>query len=150
MDRSIGAAVRLPACERKELAILALSRSATITELASEHGVSRKFIYAQTGKARVALDDAFMPVADENEMLFELAVSKTWLRQVIVALPLICHSSYRGVVEFMRDLLGVSIGVARYPIDGTTEEELLRAADDAMYQAKRSGGGMLAFFGEAS
>jgi len=33
--------------------------------------------------------------------------------------------------------VGVSIGVARYPIDGTTEEELLRAADDAMYQAKR-------------
>jgi hypothetical protein len=107
MDRSIGAAVRLPACERKELAILALSRSATITDLASEHGVSRKFIYAQTGKARVALDDAFKSVADENEVLFELAVSKTWLRQVIVALPLICHSSYRGVVEFMRDLLGV-------------------------------------------
>jgi hypothetical protein len=125
MDRSIGAAVRLPACERKELAILALSRSATITELASEHGVSRKFIYAQTGKARVALDDAFMPVADENEMLFELAVSKTWLRQVIVALPLICHSSYRGVVEFMRDLLGVSIGV------GTVCDELQAAARQA-------------------
>ena len=69
MDRSIGAAVRLPACERKELAILALSRSATITELASEHGVSRKFIYAQAGKARIALDGAFMSVTDDNEVL---------------------------------------------------------------------------------
>ena len=31
-------------------------------------------------------------------LLFELAVTKTWLRQVIVALPLICRGSYRGVM----------------------------------------------------
>src|SRR5476649_1603239 len=30
-------------------------------------------------------------------------------RRVVVAVLLICHSSYRGVVELMRDLLGVSI-----------------------------------------
>jgi hypothetical protein len=30
---------------------------------------------------------------------------------VIVALALICHDSYRGVIEFVRDLLGVSISV---------------------------------------
>ena len=40
-------------------------------------------------------------------MLFHLSISKTWLRLVIVALTLICRSSYRGVVEFLRDLLGV-------------------------------------------
>ncbi|WP_429400979.1 hypothetical protein [Paraburkholderia sp. MM5482-R1] len=44
-------------------------------------------------------------------MLFELPVSQRWLRQVMVALTLICRSSYRGVVEFMRDLLGVSTSV---------------------------------------
>ena len=99
MDRSIGAAGRLPAGGRKELAILALSGSATVTDLAIEHGGSRKFIYAQAGKARDALDEAFLPVMDDNEVLFELAVNKTWLRQVIVALSLIYHSSYRGVVE---------------------------------------------------
>jgi len=31
--------------------------------------------------------------------------TKVWLRQVIVGLTLICRSSYRGVVEFLRDLL---------------------------------------------
>ena len=85
----------LPAGERKELAVLALAGSATITDLASEHGVSRKFIYAQAGKARVALDEAFLPAAGHDEVLFQVPVSKTWLRRVIVALPLICHSSYR-------------------------------------------------------
>jgi len=42
-------------------------------------------------------------------VLFALTVTKTWLRQVVVRLTLICHSSYRGVVEFMRDLLGVPV-----------------------------------------
>jgi hypothetical protein len=55
--------------------------------------------------------DAFSSAAPEDEALFELTVTKTWLHQVIVALPLICHSSYRGVIEFLRDLLGVSISV---------------------------------------
>ena len=99
MDRSIGAAVMLPAGERKDLAVLALARSATITDLASEHGVSRKFIYAQAGKARVALDEAFLPASGDNKVLFQVPVSKTWLRQVIVALPLICEVDPIGWTE---------------------------------------------------
>src|SRR3954463_4483726 len=44
-------------------------------------------------------------------MLFEVAVTKTWLRQVIVGLTLICRGSYRGVVEFLCGLLGISISI---------------------------------------
>jgi hypothetical protein len=62
-------------------------------------------------KARGALDDAFLSATPNDEVLFEVAVTKTWLRQVIVGLTLICRGSYRGVVEFLRDLLGVSISV---------------------------------------
>ena len=111
MDRCGGAAARLPESGRKDLAIHALAGTETVSGLAAQHGVSRKFVYAQTGKARVALDGAFLAVTPENDVLFNLAVTKTWLHQVIVALPLICHSSYRGVIEFIRDLLGVSISV---------------------------------------
>jgi len=57
------------------------------------------------------LDDAFLSATRDHEVLFEVAVTKAWLRQVIVGLPLICRSSYRGVVEFLRDLLGLSISV---------------------------------------
>jgi hypothetical protein len=105
----------------KKLAILALARSETISDLAARHGVSRKFVYRQTDKASIALDDAFLSATPENEVLFELAVTKTWLRQAIVALPLICRSSYRGVVEFMRDLLGVRISLG-------TVHDVLRSA----------------------
>ena len=62
-------------------------------------------------KAGAALDDAFLSAVPDEEALFALTVTKTWLRQVIVGLALICHSSYRGVVEFLRDLLGISISV---------------------------------------
>src|SRR3954453_2944511 len=112
MDRDVGAAARLlPESGRKDLAIQALAGSETVCDLAARHGVSRKFVYQQTHKARAALDEAFSSATPDEEVLFELAVTKTWLRQVIVALPLICRSSYRGVVEFLRDLLGLPISL---------------------------------------
>jgi hypothetical protein len=125
MDRSIGAAARLPESDRRDLAIQALAESETVSNLAARHGVSRKFVYEQTHKARAALDDAFSSAAPEDEMLFELTVTKAWLHQVIVALALICHGSYRGVIEFVRDLLGVSVSV------GTVHNLLQSAAERA-------------------
>jgi hypothetical protein len=125
MDRCGGAAARLPESGRKDLAIQVLAGTETVSDLAAQHGVSRKFVYAQTGKARAALDDAFLAATPENDVLFNLAVTKTWLHQVIVALPLICHSSYRGVIEFIRDLLGVSVSV------GAVHDALQSAARQA-------------------
>ncbi len=111
MDRCVGAAASLPGSDRKNLAVQALAGSGTVSDLAARHGVSRKFVYQQTHKARAVLDDAFSPAVPDGEVLFELAVTKAWLRQAIVALTLICRSSYRGVVEFLRDLLGLPISV---------------------------------------
>src|ERR1700733_13791303 len=125
MDRCAGAAARLPESDRRALALQALAGSEAVSDLAARHGVSRKFIYEQTDKARVALDGAFLTAVDEDEVLFELTVTKTWLHQVIVALPLICHSSYRGVIEFIRDLLGVSVSV------GAVHDALQSAARQA-------------------
>ena len=41
---------------------------------------------------------------------------------------------------------GTSVGIAIYPDDGTTIEDLLRKADTAMYEAKRSGGNCYQFY----
>src|SRR3954466_11338415 len=109
MDRGVGSAARLlPEGDRKDLAIQALAGSETVSDLAARHGMSRKFVYQQTHKTRTALDDAFSSATPDAAVL---AVTKTWLRQVIVALPLICRSSYRGVMEFLRDLLGLPISL---------------------------------------
>jgi hypothetical protein len=73
--------------------------------------VSRTFVYQQARKAGAALDEVFLSGAPQDDMLFQLTVTPAWLRQVIVALTLICRSSYRGGVEFLRDLLGVPISI---------------------------------------
>jgi hypothetical protein len=107
------------------LAVQVLSRSEPVSDLATRHGVSRKFVYQQTHKARVALDDAFRSATPDDEGLFELVVTKVWLRQVVIALALICRGSCRGVIEFVRDLLGVSMSV------GTVHQVLQSAARKA-------------------
>src|SRR4051794_15103104 len=83
MDRSVGAAARLPESDREELAIQALARSETVSDLAARHGLSRKFVHQQAHKARVALDDVFSPETPEDGVFLKFTVTKAWLRQVI-------------------------------------------------------------------
>ena len=69
-----------PGGDGKDLAIQALVRSETAGDLAARHGVSRKFVYQQTHKARAALADAFSPAVPDDKVLFELAIIQAWLR----------------------------------------------------------------------
>ena len=125
MDQCVGVAAMLPQSDRKDLAVQALARSATISDLSARHGVSRKFVYQQANKARLALDDAFISTAADDAVLFEIQVTKRWLRQVIVALALMCRGSYLGILEFLRDVLGWPISI------GTVHNVLLAAAEQA-------------------
>jgi hypothetical protein len=85
------------------LAVQVLAGAATVSGLARHHEVSRKFLYQQAHTAEQALRHAFAPTPTPDEVLFYLPVTKAWLRQLVLALVLICHSSYRGVVELLRD-----------------------------------------------
>ncbi len=75
-------------------------------------------------KARAVLDDAVSPAVPNDEVLVELAVTTVWLRQVIVGPRLIYLSSYRGVVEFLRDLLGmpISLGCVHDVVEAATRQ----------------------------
>jgi hypothetical protein len=99
----------LGAGERLALGVQALAGHQTITGLADDAGVSRKFVYQQADRAQAALDDAFAPTVADDQVLFQLPITKNWLKQAALALTLICHSSYRGVHEFYRDLLHVNM-----------------------------------------
>src|SRR5271165_2626099 len=115
----------LGAGERLCLGVQALAGHQSITGLAQEAGVSRKFVYQQANVAQAALDDAFTPAVADDKVLFYLPITKNWLKQAALGLTLICHSSYRGVHEFCRDLLGVNMAV------GTVHNLVQEAIDKA-------------------
>jgi hypothetical protein len=105
---------------RQNLAVQALARTQPITQLASDHQVSRKFVYQQAATAQQALDEAFsLDEAAADDVLFYLPVTKAWLRQLVLALILICHSAIRGVVELLRDLFNypISVGTVHNIVD---------------------------------
>jgi hypothetical protein len=95
---------RLLPPQRQQLALEALTGH-SVSVLAQEHQVSRKFVYQQRQQAQDALDQAFAPApADPDAVLFTLPVTKDWLRQFVLGLLLIGHSSLRGVTELLADL----------------------------------------------
>jgi predicted signal transduction protein with EAL and GGDEF domain len=64
------------------------------------------------------------------------------------------HSLRRGLASPLhagleRVRVDVTIGIALFPRDGRTQDELIRAADVAMYEAKKSGRGRVVVFDHA-
>ncbi len=100
--------------QRQALAVDALAGTHSVSQLAEDHDVSRKFVYQQAAKAEQALHEAFTPAdAANDKVLFTIPVTKRWLRRFIIALLLISHCSYRGVVELLRDVFNYSLSVER-------------------------------------
>jgi hypothetical protein len=107
--------------DRKDLALRVIRRDEPVVRLAEERGVSRKFAYAQAAKATAAVDEAFLPASDDD-VLFHLPVTKARIETMVVGLALLCHASYRGIVEFLRDVIGREVSI------GTVHNILVRAA----------------------
>jgi hypothetical protein len=110
--------------QRQDVAVQALAGTETVSELARQHDVSRKFVYQQVRTAEAALDQAFAPSPAPDDVLFYLPVTKAWLRQLVLALVLICHSSYRGAVELLRDLFDyrISLGTVHNIVHGAVPQ----------------------------
>lgn len=125
MSPALSVAARLSPATRKEIGLKAVARTVPISHLADQHQVSRKFVYQQENKAQQALDESFAPSQGDDDVLFHLPVTKHWLYQLILGLVLICHSSYRNVVELFRDLFDMPISI------GTVHNRLQETADKA-------------------
>jgi hypothetical protein len=97
-------AKRLRPQPRRELAVEALAGTETISGLARQHEVSRKFVYQQVPTAEAVLSQAFTPLPTADDILFNLPVTQSWLRPLVLGLVLICHSSTRGGVELLPDV----------------------------------------------
>jgi hypothetical protein len=118
-------AANLPQNCRKHLAIEALAGNDPISRIAIRENVSRKFLYQQKQKAETALDQAFSPDNEASDVLFYIPVTKAWLIQLVLGLVLICHSSYRGVIQLLTDLFDTPISL------GTVHNLLVSAASQA-------------------
>jgi hypothetical protein len=98
--------------------------------------------------AQRALRRAFAPRPDGDDVLFHLPVTRAWLRSLVLALVLVCRSSFRGVIEILRDLfdfrlsLGTVHGIVRSAVpaahahdDGQDLSRCRIAALDEIFQA---------------
>ena len=127
------AAHRLKGKQRGALALQGLAGTQPISTLSARHGVSRKFVYQQMHKASEVLEHAFDDEVPEEAVLFYLPVTKAWLRQAVIGLVLLCHGSYRGVIEFLRDSLDtpISLGTVHNIVQAAvTRAQQINAAQD--------------------
>lgn len=65
---------------------------------------------------------------------------------ITIACKLVSTLAQPFVIGEHKIHIGVSIGIAMYPADGKTQEELTRKADQAMYAAKQQGGNSYRFY----
>ena len=130
MIPSLSIAANLSPVIRQRLVIEVLAMKKPVSDLAAEHQVSRKFLYRQVNKAEVALSECFEPSIADDQVLFYLPITKSWLTQLMLGLILICHSSYRGVVELFRDLFDLATSV------GTIHNRPIRCGDCKGNQCK--------------
>lgn len=125
MNQASSPAARLEPHQRQKIALRVLTKKETISGIAESEGVSRKFLYKQGHIAQNVLTLAFeKPKADED-VLFHLPVTQKWISQLILALIFICHCSYRGVVELLRDLFDYPISI------GTVHNQVSEAVQKA-------------------
>jgi hypothetical protein len=118
------AAAQMDNQTRLQLALDALAGS-PISHLALQHRVSRKFVRLQLDKAFAALQSTFEPSIEPEGLLFTLPVTKSWLRQLVLALALLCHSPYRGIIDLLDHLFDHKISI------GTVHNILRSAAQRA-------------------
>ncbi|MCP4696427.1 MAG: hypothetical protein GY862_06225 [Gammaproteobacteria bacterium] len=50
---------------------------------------------------------------NEEKILFYIPVTRSWLMQVIMGLIFLCKGSFRGVSEFLRDILDVQRSLSK-------------------------------------
>ncbi len=111
MSHNSSLAASLNPEQRKQLFLEMQSSTQTKTAIAKRERVSRSFLYKQQKKGNQALEKEFNQPKNESDILYWIPVTKNWIFQVILGLIFICHSSYRGVVEFLRDLFDYPISV---------------------------------------
>ena len=100
---------KLPAAKKSTIALQAIQNKLTISEIAREHACSRTTVYKQKEIALTAANNAFIEHVDE--VLFYIPVTQSFIHSVVIALFLICGSSYRGIMFFLKTIFNYSLSL---------------------------------------
>jgi hypothetical protein len=136
--------------QRRDMATRVLGGKESASQAARDNLVSRKFVGAQTTKAKHALDEVFAQPPDTPEkVLFWLPVTKSWIEQATIGLALTCKGSERGIVQYFDDHFDYRMSVGKVHNILTSAVPLARvqnakvelvnirdAALDELFQAK--------------
>ena len=98
-------AITMNATEKKLLGLQSLQQQTTISSLAKQNKVSRKFANSQKNKIVAAVEHAFESPVHHEPVLFNLPVTQSWLQQFVLSLVFDGHASFRGVQKSMQSLL---------------------------------------------
>jgi len=109
--QSFSAARTMAGIQRRQLALDALAGVRSVTQLAHDNEVSRKFVYQQAAKGAAALDQCFAQSSAEQEVLFTLPVTRQWLEAFMLELMLNGHSPMRGVQQIIEDLFPATVSL---------------------------------------
>lgn len=100
---------RITSSIKRTIALKAISRQETISQLSRNYDCSRTTIYNQQHKALQAANRIFDE--EDESVLYSVPVSKPFIKQVVLALGMICKSSYRDIKFFVKSIFDYSVSV---------------------------------------
>lgn len=139
---------RISSATKLEIGLQAISRKQPIVDIAQHYDCSRTTVYKQQEKIIQAANKAYED--ENNEILFYIPVTKKFIQQLVVGLFLICKSSYRDIMFFLKDIINydLSIGSVFNILDEFADKAILlnqsydfskitvSAADEAFHRDK--------------
>ena len=115
---------RISGPTKLNIALHAIRRQHTVTEISRQFDCSRTTVYKQQDKALDAANKAFDK--DEEDVLFYIPVTKSFIQQAVISLRLICESSDRNIMFYVQTMYNyhVSLGTVFNILDSTADKAL--------------------------
>jgi diguanylate cyclase (GGDEF)-like protein/PAS domain S-box-containing protein len=110
------------------------------------HSTGDRLLRAAAGRLSATLDGAFLARVGGDEFAVIVTESPAPTQAARLAERLLAAVADDFEIEGHRLRIGLSVGIALYPIDGVDEVSILGNADAALHRAKVEGGGSIRFF----
>ncbi len=117
-------AKRISGSTKLDIALQAIRRKQTVLEISKHFNCSRTTVYKQQDTALDAANKVFEQ--DDEEVLFYIPVTKSFIEQSVVSLRLICESSYRNIMFYVQTMYNyhLSLGAVFNILDNTAEKAI--------------------------